>query len=504
MARRHLLPVDGLELEPQRGPQFLRIVVADRWAASRAGQLLASCLVNLLCRQVKLVARVEVVSPAAQRSIQLPSGESRTDFPECLRTLAEWAVKDAIKVTIGRTEATADHTVFIGDPPKQSRPEDGDLLVVVADGWRAFIGDPRQYRESVRPTSSNAFGPFFAAALAAGEIFKRARGIRRGRFLTGDGYSLWSGLHSPDWTALEDGPEVEGLSLPPVHVVGAGAVGNALAYAIANCHLRAAYLIAIDDDQYDETNLNRCLLAGWSDLGHPKVEAIARALRSAGLDAFPFEGTIRSYVAAARNGLRPDVAREIDNLIFEIVVSCVDKGISRQDVQGLRPKLLLGGSTLDLQAKANLYTGEPGRACLGCFNPAEKDGEKFRALEDRLRKMALETRCQFLTEQGLDASAIEEYLSGAQCGGLGEAALRDFATRVPNEFSVGFVSLGAGSLLAAALLRNTVFSGALPLRGDMTTMNFLNGGVMDARLAADDRCELECQSRFSAREEEVS
>jgi tRNA A37 threonylcarbamoyladenosine dehydratase len=114
-----------------------------------------------------------------------------------------------------------------------------------------------------------------------------------------------------------------------INVIGAGAVGNSLTYVLSNLDSASGYLIAIDDDKYDKTNLNRCLLAGWSDLGKPKVEAAARALRAAGIEAYPFEGTIKAYVKGRRSGLRSDVANELDNGVFDIVVSCVDKGVSR-------------------------------------------------------------------------------------------------------------------------------------------------------------------------------
>ncbi len=101
--------------------------------------------------------------------------------------------------------------------------------------------------------------PFLAAALAAGEIFKRSPSLRRGRFLSADGYSLWSGGTSSEWNALVDGPAVSGIRLPPTHVVGAGAVANALGIILANLELSSAYLILIDDDKYGKTNPNRCL-----------------------------------------------------------------------------------------------------------------------------------------------------------------------------------------------------------------------------------------------------
>jgi hypothetical protein len=385
--------------------------------------------------------------------------------------------------------------IFVGNCPANAGLSEGRALCVLGDGWRAWVGTPGRAPRGVLPTSRNPLGPFLAAALSAGEIFKVSRGIRRGRYLAADGYSLWSTEASPDWNALAAGPEIAGSVLPPIHVPGLGAVGNALAYLVVNLELAGAYLVLIDDDRYDKTNLNRCLLAGWSDRDRPKVEAVARALRAAGIESFPFDGTVKSYLTDARLGLRADAAKEADDLNFQIVTSCVDKGVSRQDVQGLWSRLLLGGSTLNLQAKGSLYNARPGAACLGCFNPAERDGEKIRALKEQLLNLSLEERKQFLIEHGLDAKGVENYLSGALCGGLAEGAFKDFATRPPPQFSAGFTSLGAGLLLGATLLRTSLFQGIAPKSSDLTTLNFLNGGMMGSALGADEACELRCLKR---------
>lgn len=207
IAHRHLLAVDGLQRSLQCEGQSIRIVVAEHWASSVAGQLLTSCLVNLLCRQVKLLRHIEVVAPETPALIKLPCGDSANYFPACLETLAAWTVNGAVSVTTLETANVVDFTVFVGE------------------------------------------------------------------------------------------------------------------------------------------------------------------------------------------------AHE------------------------------------------------------------------------------------------------EEYLSGVQCGGLGEAALRDYVVRPPAEFSAGFVSLGSGILLTSALLRNTIFSVNSSARGDMTTLNFLNGGLGDSWLGADDNCQLSCQVR---------
>lgn len=293
IANRHLLAADGLKSTLQCEEQYVRIIVSERWSSSHAGQLLTTCLVNLLCRQIKLVRHIEIVAPSTRSLIRLPGGDAAEGFPACLQGLAAWAVNGVIAVSTMRTGGAADHTIFVGDPRPEPIPDDGHSFVVVGDGWRAWVGDAFRSPDAISPTSTNPLGPFLAAALAAGEIFKRGRGLRRGKFLSTDGYSLWSGATSSDWNALADGPAVSGICLPPTHVVGAGAVGNALAYIVANLELDSGYLIPIDDDKYDKTNLNRCLLAGWQDVNYPKVDAIVRALRAAGIEAFPFNPTLR-------------------------------------------------------------------------------------------------------------------------------------------------------------------------------------------------------------------
>jgi molybdopterin/thiamine biosynthesis adenylyltransferase len=492
IASRHLLPASGVTDAAEAGKKlFVRVVVSDAWSGSVAGQLLVSCLANLLCRQAALISRVEVVSKTAPLLILLPSGGSLTPFPACLDELVAWAVRNAVAFGTRPSEVGADYTIVVGTEI-EGAANAGHELCVVGVGWCAWAGCRENGPGHVSPCSPNPLGPLLAAALAAGEVFKRSRGILRGRYLEGAAFSLWSGQCSDRWADVDDGPELAGRTLRPVHVAGTGAVGNTLAYVIANANLAGAYLVLIDDDCYDETSLNRCLLAGWNDVEHPKVGAVAAHLVEAGVQAYPFVGTVKSYIIDARLGLRADVAREVNELEFAVVASCVDKGASRQDIQGLRPKLLLGGSTFNLQAKSHVYGLRPGAACLACFNPAERDGERLRAMENELRGMEKDARRQYLFERGLDADTIEDHLKSVKCGGVGEAALRDFATRLPPEFSAGFVSLGAGLLLAAALIREAVFPEERPARAEATSLSFLNGKLLDAARAADDDCQMRC------------
>lgn len=493
ISNRHSLAADGLAEVPLRLNQSVQIVVADAWASASAGQLLVSCLVNLLCRQARLIRSINVVARSGPKVIRLPNENGAKEFPGCLVSLTEWAVRDAVTCSVSNAcQGAVDWTIVVGDGCDDAS---ADSLFVVGTGWRAWVGALSVAPKGVVPAHENPLGPFLAAALAAGEVFKRIRGIRRGRLLSEDGYSLWSGRHSARWSDLEDGPDLVGQELPALHVIGAGAVGNGLCYILANMKSANGYAAIIDDDTYDDTSLNRCTLAGWRDVGHPKVDALSRVLRAAAFGTFRSPHTISGYLESDREGLRPDMAEQANDLSFNIVVSCVDRGISRQDVQGLAPRLLVGGSTLGLAARANHYPDRSGAACLACFNPAERDGEKIRAMERRLWNMPVKERTAFLLAHEIDATAVEAWLTSAQCGSLGEAAIKDLATRVPSEFSVGFISLGAALLLGSMLLRLTLFRKAEIERGDMYALNFLNGGAMDSFQAPDSYCEWECQKR---------
>ncbi|WP_194473433.1 ThiF family adenylyltransferase [Bradyrhizobium sp. CCBAU 51753] len=493
ISNRHLLQATGLAEKPLHLAQRVRIVLDSEWASSRAGQLLASCLVNLLVRQVELVGTIEILCPPIAALIRQPNGDvPGVPFAQSLVLVASWAVGDRVEVLTPQAPAiAADVTIVIG---RGSPGYSGTVLLALGNGWKAWIGACERGPTHVVPDSTNPLGPFLAAALAAGEVFKRGRGLLRGRFLKGDGYSLWSGQTSPRWDELEDGPELAGAGLRPIHIVGAGAVGNGLAYILANSGFADAYVVVIDDDTYDDTSLNRCFLAGHDDVDDPKVDAVAGAMDRSGIGVFKYRGTISQYLVADRTGLRADVVQQADDLSFDIVASCVDRGLSRQHVQGLAPSLLFGGSTLGLKARANFYPNRPGAACLSCFNPSERDGEKMRELEKKLRDLGVDDRAALLQDAGVDPQLIEDYLASPKCGTLGEAALRNLATRAPSQFSVGFVSLAAALLLATKMFQVILWNGA-PNRADVCSFSFMNGGLGDSFLGPDDACEWGCQER---------
>lgn len=479
ISSRHMLDVDGLA--PASSARTLAVRIrADSWAQTAAGQHILACLMNLLSRQVPLVRAIDLQISKADSIVFLPNGSS-SSVQHDLVQLAEWAVDDAVEVTCG-SDQPVDLVLHVGN----DHGADADL-VVVADGWRSWVGEPAYYPMTLTdPLSSNPIGPYFAAAVAAGEVFKRARGFRRGRTVSDMGYSVWSGLHG-EWAELEEGPALDGFDLHPVYLVGAGAVAQAVALLISASQLGSAYVIVIDDDRHKRPNLNRCFAAGVADLREPKVAAVERCILSADLGCTAFCGTLVEYIRD-EPAVRSDIRNEESEGRYPIVLSCVDKGTSRQDIQGMWPRLIVGGSTERLTAKAILYDLERSGPCLACHNPPEPDGARLRKIQHELESLNEEDRRAYLAGAP-DAELILDYLrNSATCGTLGEAALRDFAEEQSAEFSVSFVSMAAGILQFGRLIRFLIGEERRFPRAIMTSLAFLNGEIGDDDLAIDQGC----------------
>ena len=492
ISNRHLLPVEGLGEATHACKLRVCVTVAAEWAARPAGQHLLVCLINLLCRQTDLVEEIEVVCKEHHLLVPCPGNPKQDSLLGTLDTLVDWAVGKEVRIRHRSAPLQADITIAIGCPDQHPSNLPADSLFAIGSGWLAWVGVAENAPNGVVPTREDPMGPLLAASIMAGEVFKRARQATRGTPIRARGYSLWSRMSSNAWHDLPDGPPLRGKTLHPLHVFGVGAVGHALIYTLTAAQLNDPYFVLIDDDEYDKTNLNRCVLAGLRDIDHSKVFAVSDHVKRHGGDAISFPCTLQDYLVAPKPELRADVAVAAQNFQFGLVASCVDKNASRQSIQGLWPSLIVGASTLGLNARSDVYSIEEGTACLACHNPAEPDGEKVRVLQARLRAMPSHERHEFLLTNGLHAEAIDAYLNAPECGKVGESELRAFALQGSPQFSVGFVSMTAGILLACSLLRLNIFGQSDEYVSPMTAFCFWNGRLQPSTLSIDSMCQQQC------------
>jgi len=315
----------------------------------------------------------------------------------------------------------------------ESRASTGDLYLL-GGGWCGGVSAAPI--EHTPTESALPFGPYIAACLAAAEVFKAARFDQESyRPISSADYSAWS--HAASTEFLPAGPASVQPSLA-LGLAGVGAVGNTLLHALwAVPDNSGAVLLADNDPEgITTTNLNRYSLFGTSLVGSPKASAAAALLAQYGIAWTPHDTSID----------------EIPTLPATMI-SAVDKNHVRHAIQNRYPARLLSGSTHDLRCEV-LRCGPPATgACLACFNPPEQSvstHEKRRQLQQANDSELLDLS----SAAGVSVDEIKEYATTGRCGIAGELVLEHMRPAAqPREFAVGFLSVMAGTLLAAEAVK---------------------------------------------------
>lgn len=327
---------------------------------------------------------------------------------------------------------------------------------VTGSGWQAEI--TRTPHSSNQPGQDEGlpFGPYIAACLAAAQVYLRVRAR--------DYQPAPVALDAWAW-AIADQAQTHGTTrpapqtlplrgpAPPTVTVaidavlaGVGAVGSACLLALWSTPGLTGIVRAYDDDPdgIEFTNLNRCLPFTGQQVGHPKAPTAAAVLQRPGLE-------ITGTLGAAEIGI--DRATHL--------ISAVDTPEARGALQDRYPASAIQASTRDLRLEVLRVDPSSGSACLRCYNPPRPAPS-----DDELRAQMAGTdpsmTQQLASDLGISETDIQAWTRHGECGTVGDRMLAHL--RAGNghaaEFSVGFMSVLAGVLLAAravqdATARNT-------------------------------------------------
>lgn len=475
---RHLRP----DLEAKIGRvdlnaiRIVRITARHEIAATRQGQLMVWTLANLLARQYGIVREIELnISDATLCSNLVPFGATHN-----------------LRSTLYRTiQLIAGSTVNVNDSVEPSRIVDAEIIVgfssnigaanfhvsIVADGWNFFIGNP-QYAPNIVPTENNPFGTIFAACVAAGEVFKHLHEMKRdaGHFAERLFISLWDYQEYPRWSELPKG-KWSSLELPHFYLIGTGAVGQALVFALSSSPDMQGKTTLIDGETIDDKNLNRYLLATQADVGIRKVDLCAQLLQNRSFEVRTDARNWPSYLEPFSSA-RFDLLSELESQYkYERIISCVDKNPARHAIQNHYPKYLIGGSTFNLGLKVSNYDMRSEYECLKCSNPLDKNSETIEQWTQKLHSLSEEELAAKIQQVSAEKGLVEQFLQNPQCGTVGEQEMRKFLGSDSNpDWAVGFVSVASGTLLAAQFVK--MYSspeGAFPTsQGNSLNFSFLN------------------------------
>ena len=327
------------------------------------------------------------------------------------------------------------------------------------DGWMGYVGTRGPYSTT---DLGNPYGAGFAACLAAANLF-------RFRFLPEGASLIDEDLRFPPDVASF--PTLAAATLTdPLVLVGAGAVGNSAAWALARTPL-AGQLHLVDPETVDLSNLQRYILCGRRDEGGVKVDIAAREFKGA-LQPLPHRRTWASFLEA--NGYN-----------WERVLVALDSARDRRAVQGSLPRWVANAWTQvgDLGVSSHSFLGQD--ACLAClYLPTQEAKSQDRIIAEGLRIPELQDQVRFLLGGGqgvngeicaaiataweIPAGKLERYVGRpirelwveGVCGGgiipLGGGGPTPRDLHVP----LAFQSALAGVLLAAEAVRDVLTTGA--------------------------------------------
>jgi hypothetical protein len=449
----------GGRLTDSRLPAKVSVLVEADTAHHPATQHLTWMLLNLLARQSYEICEIELMLPEGIPAVQRlsPLISTTSDLKESLR---EGISHINPAVLVSETTAASHVSVRVGPG---ALAEADFALATTAYSWSGYVG---QVPVNLIGEDEHPVGAYVAASLCAGEIFKFIRGMRAecGTFA----HQLWidaASLRVSNEAPASRGPWLpDDLYLISAVVAGIGAVGNGMLHTLYPlAHLRGE-LTLIDGDPkgIDVTNLNRYVLFGLPHTSTPKASAASELFAGSRLIMHPVDEYWQSWYS--RKAGRP----------LDLVISAVDKNSARHAIQNAVPRLVLGASTNEMRAQVNLYDVLHGGPCLRCRNPIE-EAVPDDVLITRLRRLSTKERHIEAERAGIDASTLEAFLSDPRghCGMISGDTLQRFAGEdAQEEWSVGFVSLLSGVLLAAEYLKLSLDPSQGTLNAQRNTFKF--------------------------------
>lgn len=447
---RHLRPEPSGRLKAglRPGRHVVRVVADGAYAETLAGQHLLQWLVNVLCRQFGVIDTVVISVPHVAVHAAAFPGPFLLHEHGLQRQLVSLATAIAgPEITVAENDVPAAITVMVG-PGKPSATPSEVTIAVSADGWKAFCSTEQPSPASTT-TSSRPYGPALAACLAASATFLYLH--QQPYALTFSG-SLWD-LSVGSWDELANPPSAF-LEVPPAYLIGLGAVGAAASLALATDGQVSGSLIGIDPQCSDVTNRNRLVTAMYDEVDKPKAALAARFFTGEELRFFPNVIAWPQYLTDAGRAAPESVAAAEQRFAFEWVLSCVDKDVHRQSIAAYLPRHILSGATNSMVAQVAYFSMVGDCECLACNHPMPS--ADIEQMVRELKYMTAHERDAWFVDNDvsdLNRAEIERFLVEGDCGSVGAQELARLGIEGGTDWAVGFVSVAAGVMLAAALVR---------------------------------------------------
>lgn len=314
------------------------------------GQHMAYMSTNLLSR---FFSNIDfLIPPEVETTIDFPLATERYLLPN-LQNLCR-AINPCITIGPKLTSSETGQTSIVIGSKKVGV---GAKISINSHGWVAYINTGGEDFPWVS-TNQNPIGAQLAACIGVAEVFK---------VLFSKGPVNIPPLGSFTFSAFDYGFRESPMlnpflpnSIPigTVHLVSAGAINSATAYALRSIPGMSGKLIIIDPQTVEVSNLNRYLLATADDTiaGRAKAEVLKQFF-SKPLKTVSFPGDYQQYWNSKQ--IRP----------LDLAVLGVDRDESRWDVQNDFPRVVLCGGTELSLVQISRHDDYLNKACVGCLWP---------------------------------------------------------------------------------------------------------------------------------------
>jgi len=307
------------------------LVLDDAWSLTASGLVMLEVTAALLarwCRQVTIVGR-----PSANVDLAIASMRDADPFGVFHRS--------------NRTPQDTSLVLRIGGV---GEPTD---VRIDAAGWTAAFGRGDEHPR-VGVETTHTLGAVAAACFGVAEVFRRAVG-----FAPFDGTRIFD-LFTLAFTDVPSrGPE-PGRHLGDVLLIGAGAVGSAMAYVVARAGFKGRFLV-IDFDRVKVENFNRSPVFAVSTHNELKADAVAACLQASGSEAESFPGDWEAFVKAGRID---------DYRSFTWVPVANERGVRRSVQSNLPPRSVHASTSTNWGVNFGRHL-LPSDGCLLCRFPTE-------------------------------------------------------------------------------------------------------------------------------------
>lgn len=332
-----------------------------------------------------------------------------------------------------------------------------------SDGWIAKLSSKDPVGSG---NSGHAFGAGTATCFGAANVF---RNVFDGELASGrDDEFAVSLVDLVPNTQKPANPSARSVELGEIHLIGAGAIGNAAVWALGEATWLRGELPVIDAEKVELSNLQRYVLTDQSSIEKFKVDIVAAELGRGSIKVQPHHARWGEYLA------------QTGRWNLKCVAVAVDSAEDRCAIQASLPETILNAWTQpgDLGISRHFAFGRD--ACLTCLylpREAQKSEDELVAVAIRMPDRQLQVRQllhtgepvppEFFTamaaamtvpERELEkfrGASLRQFYSQAVCGGVvmrlgGQVGAVPVQAHVP----MAFQSALAGILLAAEMVIN--------------------------------------------------